>query len=83
MVSYDTPHVAQVKANYILERGLGGGMWWESSGDKGGKEADPAEGSLIGIFVDGVGGADALDQSENALEFPESKYANIQAGVPE
>lgn len=82
MVSYDTPHVAQVKANYIRERGLGGGMWWESSGDKGGKAADPAEGSLIGIFVDGVGGAGALDQSANALEYPESKYANVKAGFP-
>ncbi|CAG8908707.1 unnamed protein product [Penicillium egyptiacum] len=83
MVSYDTAHMAQVKANYIRERGLGGGMWWESSGDKGGKEADPAEGSLIGIFVDGVGGEGALDQSANALEYPESKYDNVKAGFPE
>ncbi|KAJ5799652.1 CAZyme family GH18 [Penicillium psychrosexuale] len=83
MVTYDTPYMAQIKANYIRERGLGGGMWWESSGDKGGKEADPAQGSLIGIFVDGVGGPGALDQSCNALDFPESKYANVQAGFPE
>ncbi|KAJ5494128.1 hypothetical protein N7463_010215 [Penicillium fimorum] len=83
MVSYDTPHVAQLKAKYIRDRGLGGGMWWESSGDKGGKEANPAEGSLIGIFVDGVGGEGALDQSSNALEYPESKYDNLKAGFPE
>jgi chitinase len=83
MVSYDTVHLAQVKANYIRQRGLGGGMWWESSGDKGGPAANASDGSLIGVFVDAVGGPGALDQSANALHYPESKYSNIQAGLPE
>lgn len=83
MVSYDTPHMAQLKADYIRQRGLGGGMWWESSGDKGGKEANAADGSLIGIFVDGIGGEGALDQAQNALDYPESKYANVQSGFPD
>jgi chitinase len=82
MVSYDSPRMASVKANYIRQRGLGGGMWWESSGDKGGKGANAAEGSLIGIFVDGVGGVGGLDQSPNALSFPESKYDNVKTGFP-
>jgi chitinase len=75
--------MAQVKANYIRQRGLGGGMWWESSGDKGGPAANASDGSLIGVFVDSVGGPEALDQTANALNYPESKYANIQAGLPE
>ncbi|KXG48877.1 Chitinase II [Penicillium griseofulvum] len=83
MVSYDTPQVGQLKAKYIRDRGLGGGMWWESSADKGGKAANSGDGSLIGIFVDGVGGEGALDQSSNALEYPESKYDNLKAGFPE
>ena len=30
MVSYDSPQAAQVKAKYIRDQGLGGGMWWET-----------------------------------------------------
>ena len=82
MVSYDTVAVAEIKADFIKQGRLGGGMWWESSGDRGGKAANKADGSLIGTFVDRVGGVAALDQSPNALEYPESKYDNLRAGFP-
>ena len=42
MVSYDTLELGWQKVDFIRERGLGGAMWWESSGDKTGDE------SLIG-----------------------------------
>lgn len=43
LISFDSPRVVQKKGGYMKQVGLGGGMWWESSGDRkvGG------EGSLI------------------------------------
>ncbi|KAA8646237.1 hypothetical protein EYZ11_000623 [Aspergillus tanneri] len=81
MVSYDTVQMAEQKIDFIKQRNLGGGMWWETSGDRGGKAANKADGSLIGTFVEGVGGTSALDQSSNALAYPESKYDNLRAGL--
>lgn len=76
MVTYDTPVMTQQKASYTLERGLGGGMWWETSSDK------PAgNGSLIETFLTSIGGYGALKQEQNCLEYPFSKYDNIRAGV--
>ena len=42
MISYDTAELAKQKAQYIKKENLGGGMWWEASGDKKGGD------SLIG-----------------------------------
>ncbi|RAL01666.1 glycoside hydrolase family 18 protein [Aspergillus ibericus CBS 121593] len=80
MVSYDNVAAGELKADYIKQLQLGGGMWWETSGDKGGKTANASDGSLIGVFVDKVGGVSALDQSQNALSYPESKYDNLRNG---
>lgn len=42
MVSYDSQEIAERKATFIKNEGLGGAMWWESSADK------PGDRSLIG-----------------------------------
>ncbi|KAL1611735.1 Chitinase 4 [Nothophoma quercina] len=74
MVSYDTPAMVAMKAQMIKEMGLGGAMYWESSGDRKG------DGSLISTFVENIGGLGALDQSQNVLGYPASKYDNLRAG---
>lgn len=76
MVSYDTPRMVERKARYVKEAGLGGGMWWESSGDGKGER------SLVETFVEAVGGKAVLDDSMNCLDYPHSKYENLRKGFP-
>jgi chitinase len=75
LVTYDTPQIARVKTEYLKNKGLGGAMWWESSADKAGGD------SLIGVTVGALGGAGALLKGENCVSYPETKYANLKAGL--
>nr|ABI95486.1 endochitinase [Chaetomium globosum]ABI95487.1 endochitinase [Chaetomium globosum] len=76
LVSYDNVEMARAKADYIRHRGLGGGMWWESSADKEGPE------SLIGNVVDVLGGPNSLQWRENCITYPHTKYDNLREGFP-
>ena len=82
MVSYDTPDVAKLKADYITRKGLGGGMWWETSGDYS-PIGPNANRSLIKTVVDRWGGPDSrrLDNAQNTLDYPASDYDNLRRGM--
>ncbi|KAH8426641.1 Chitinase 4 [Aspergillus melleus] len=76
VVSYDTPEVTGLKAQYIQRRGLGGAMWWELSGD----HPVHHERSLVRITGDAFGRMGGLDGSENTLMYPASRYENLRRG---
>lgn len=76
MISYDTAKIAAVKAQYVLDMGLGGTMWWEVSQDK------TDDSSLIGSTVETYGGQNAIDQTLNHLNYSTSVYDNLRAGFP-
>ncbi|KAJ3486223.1 hypothetical protein NLG97_g6661 [Lecanicillium saksenae] len=70
LISYDNAESANLKANYLMKKGLGGAVFWEASGDK------PGKGSLISTLARSIW---PLESSENMLEYPKSEYANIRA----
>lgn len=82
MVSYDTPQAASQKAEYIKNNGLGGAMWWETSGDQPSNNSTGQ--SLIELVVQGLGGYEGknLVQRQNILDYPNSKYDNLRSGMP-
>jgi chitinase len=91
MITYDTKEVASQKANYIVDTGLGGAMWWESSGDRSGDDSliktvgglcldEQPEAYMFVQVVDVFGGVSALDLSSNQLHYPLSAYNNIRNG---
>jgi chitinase len=78
MISYDTPEIVQGKIDFIKANGLGGGMWWDASGDR--HKDDPQ--SLIALVVRGLGGSGSgMEKTQNILNFPQSSYDNIKNGM--
>jgi len=59
LVSFDTPNIVKLKAQYIKSRGLAGSMFWELSGDKVDRD------SLIETAVTILG---PLDQTPNHIQ---------------
>ena len=76
LISYDNQEEVIRKAGYIHSKGLGGGMFWEASGDKLGDE------SLIATVARVLGDEGGLDESQNCLRYPVSKYDNMRKGMP-
>jgi chitinase len=74
LISYDTPEIAALKAEYVQCLGLAGTAWWEVSMDRN----DTL--SLIGTTVSRFGGVGSLDKSLNNLNYPTSIYANLRGG---
>ncbi|KAI0090629.1 glycoside hydrolase superfamily [Irpex rosettiformis] len=72
LVSYDTPHIASLKAQYVTSKGLGGNMFWDLSTDKTGSD------SLVSTTANVFG---ALDQTQNHLDYPNSKWDNIRSNM--
>ncbi|KAF8998382.1 glycosyl hydrolases family 18-domain-containing protein [Cyathus striatus] len=73
LVSYDTPNIVKLKSQYINTKGLGGSMFWDASyqlsTDKVGAD------SLVATAAGVLG---TLDQTQNHINFPDSKWDNIR-----
>lgn len=78
LISYDTPTTAAEKVAYLKDKGLGGAMWWELSGD----QLVTSDRSLIKTVVNSLGGTGALDKTQNVLTYSGSQYQNMVNGMP-
>lgn len=74
LVSYDNAAVAAGKANWVLEHGLGGVMFWESS-------QDSLEDKTIQSTAAILSRNGSLESSFNHLSYPNSTYGNIAGGL--
>ncbi|KAI1382571.1 glycoside hydrolase family 18 protein [Hypoxylon trugodes] len=72
LISYDTAEMVKNKVSYLQNRGLGGAMFWEASGDR------PGNGSLVAASFSGQGRAGIFDETQNLLSYPTSRYNNIK-----
>ncbi|KAL2173711.1 glycoside hydrolase family 18 protein [Thermothelomyces heterothallicus CBS 202.75] len=73
LISFDTVDMVKKKVDYVRQKGFAGSMFWEASADRTGDQ------SLIGASFAALG---AIDQSQNQLSYPDSKYDNLRAGFP-
>ena len=60
IIVYDTPEIARLKARYVVDNGLGGGMWWDSHGDHLIKNTSR---SLVYNFISELGGIYMLNDN--------------------
>jgi len=89
MVSFDTEEAGKWKGEWIQQKGLGGSMFWELSGDKEGKEREGMEAgegkekvpgrSLVKVVKESMGGIEMSEK--NWLEFKGSQYDNMKKGM--
>lgn len=75
LITYDNDEISRMKADYVRKKGLGGGMWWDSSTDF----SPPNPRSLVGSFTDYLGVCN-IDSKQNWLFYPHSQYHNISSG---
>lgn len=76
IISYDNLDSIEKKTDYIISKGLGGGMFWEASGDRTGNQ------SLIHAAYMAFRKAGGLAHNQNTISFPGSQYDNVRAGMP-
>lgn len=76
LITYDTPLVADRKAEFIAHNRLGGAMFWESSSD----HKTDHDRALIHGVTKTLRRHGPLDRTLNHLNYPTSAYDNVRAG---
>ncbi|EPS44628.1 hypothetical protein H072_1382 [Dactylellina haptotyla CBS 200.50] len=78
LYSFDTPKITKLKVEYMIQRGLGGVMFWGLSGDIWTQDENLIETAVR------VMGRENFAKANNHVQYPTSKWANIRKydGIP-
>ncbi|KAM5540815.1 hypothetical protein V8D89_005459 [Ganoderma adspersum] len=68
-VSFDTPKIAKIKAQYAQSKGLAGAFFWDLSTDK--RDSNSLVDTTAKVFG-------SLEQTQNHIHYPNSKFTNIR-----
>ena len=70
LITFDTANIVKQKAQYVVDNGYGGTMYWDLSSDYVGSR------SLVSVANTQYG---KLDQTQNHLHYPGSQFANMRS----
>ncbi|QRV80966.1 chitinase [Ceratobasidium sp. AG-Ba] len=72
LIAYDTPKIASLKAQWVVDNNFAGGLFWELSADKNGTDS---------LVWNAATAMENLDNTLNHLNFPGSQFDNIRSGM--
>lgn len=75
-VVYDNEETVRYKAEYVVDKNLGGGMFWEASMDA----PFASNRSLVRSFDEAINYQ--VNNKPNCISYPKSKYFNIRFNTP-
>ncbi|KAJ3876901.1 glycosyl hydrolases family 18-domain-containing protein [Lentinula edodes] len=77
LVSYDTPNIVKMKAQYVNANGLAGAMYWDLIRINYADTADASTSLVQNVLTE----FSTLDDTLNHIDYPDSEWDNIKSNI--